>query len=182
MELVTPTPEVEAPPLPEDATFTVDIDTYPQILELLEPTVEQLGTLRPGDLDWQDAIRVLARIRKVLETIRVVDADLVRHIYLTGEHGDQELEGLGRVRVVRGKERIRWESRSAVFAYLDSMMVEQGGEIPEPAQVAEWVMEVLPANASTSVKVSGLKRVGIDPRSFCEESPGALAVQFLSGL
>lgn len=127
--------------------------------------------------DAADSLRVLYALRQSLGRIRDVEAALVQHIYLTGDHGDVRVDGLPPAKVQRGRDRKEWDPRGAVFAYIDAKLTETG-EVPEPSAVADWVMEVLPANASTSCKVTALRSVGLDPKDWCVESPGRLTVTF----
>lgn len=148
-------------------------------VETLRDAADALNTAALGTVettDWQDAIRYLADLRDATDHIGAVTAGLTRHVYLTGEHGDVDVDGVGRVKIARARDRKEWDSRGAVFAYIDARMVAREGELPDPTDVAEWVMDVLPATASTSCKVTPLRAVGLDPKAFCEDKPGKIGV------
>lgn len=148
-------------------------------VEAVLHAAEQLNTAALGTIDATDptdAICYLDQLRDTTDHIGTVVAGLTKHVYLTAEHGDQDIPGVGRVWVGRSRDRKEWDSRGAVFAYIDAKMIAAEGELPDPTVVADWVMDVLPATASTSCKVSGLKAVGLDPKVFCEEKPGKISV------
>lgn len=149
-------------------------------VEAVRDAAGALNTAALGQIDatdWQDAIRYLLALRDATDHIGVVAASLTKHTYLVADHGDQDVEGVGRVKIIRARDRKQWEPREAVFAYLDARMMALEGEVPDPTVVADWVMDVLPATASTSCKVSGLKAVGLDPKAFCEDTPGPIRVE-----
>lgn len=128
-----------------------------------------------SELPPEEAMRILYGLRDAIDHLRDVDAALVQHIYLHGEHGDVRLEGLPPAKVTRGRDRKDWDARGAAFAYVDSKMVERHGETPDPAEVASWVLEVVGASYC---RVTPLRAVGLDPEAFCESSPGRLSVTF----
>lgn len=132
-----------------------------------------------GERSAEDCLRLLHDLRASINLLKDVDAALVQRIYLAGEHGDVRVDGLPPAKVTRGRDRKEWDARGAVFAYLDSVMSERQGELMEPSAVADLVMEVLPANSSTACKVTALKARGIDPKDYCTETPGRLAVTFV---
>lgn len=172
---------VEAEPPPREPVFFTlpEPGSLEEATTVLLTTAEALnatGTAAIDATDWQDAVRILHRLREATDHIGAVTALLTRHIYLTGEHGDQDIEGVGRVKIIRGRDRTQWEPREAVFAYIDARMIATEGEVPDPMVVADWVMDVLPATSSTSCKVTALKNMGLDPKAFCEDSPGSIRV------
>lgn len=160
--------EPETPPTPTLATA----------VEMAAVLADQINTAALDgipDADWIEALRILHRLRDALDTLRSVDAGLVRHIYLTGEHGDTDVPGLGRVKVARGRDRRDWDGRAVVQAVLDKQMEKRGGEMPnEPWEVAEWLLEVLPVDRP---RITPLRALGLDPKAFCTDRPGPLGVQ-----
>lgn len=165
----------------------------PEVAELLEPsepprplwdavaevafaalhvTKEATGL---SDLPPEEALRVLYGLRDAIDNLRDVDAALVQHIYLHGEHGDVRIEGLPPAKITRGRERKDWDARGAAFAYVDSKMTERQGETPDPADVVSWVLDVVGASYC---RVTPLRTVGLEPEAFCTSSPGRLAVTF----
>lgn len=130
------------------------------------------------DTDWQDGVRLLARIRYAMDQAGYVQSSLTTHVYLTGEHGDQDVEGVGRVKIARGRDRTKWDERGVVQAVLDAKMQERGGEMPnDPWDVAEWLLEVLGVGYC---RVTPLRALGLDPKLFCEDTPGKVGVQLPS--
>lgn len=135
-------------------------------------------TLRADELDWEEAARALAVVREGIRAAQNVDANLVRHIYLTGEHGDRELDGLGVVKVLRGRDRKSWDGRAVAQAVVDTQMQKRGYEIPDdPWDVVEWLLDVFPTDRP---RVTTLRSLGIDPDAYCMSSPGKPSVQFPS--
>lgn len=128
--------------------------------------------------DWQDAVRVLYSLRRVIETLRTSDASLVRWLYLHGEHGIHlHVEGVpGDVGITRGRSKERWAAPEAVHAYVDRQVEAIGGEFPDPRQVIEWVLEVLPATQSTALRKKPLREAGLDLEDFYTSEPGSLQV------
>lgn len=154
------------------------VPTTPTGIEKLEAGVDLLdGEVRRAK-DGDSALRLLYDLRQVLGSLHVLEASLIQTAYLHGEHGDVRIEGLPPVKVTRGRDRREWDPRGAVFAYLGAKLEAVEGEYPDPRTVADWVMEVLPANASTSCKVTALRAAGIEPKDYCIESPGRLTVTF----
>lgn len=128
------------------------------------------------DLSAEDALRRLHRLRQAIEQCQLVDAALVRHIYLNGEHGDVSLDGLPVAKVTRGRDRKSWDSRGAVFAYLDQRLSGADGELPDPMDVAAMVLDLVGVGY---VRVTPLRSAGLDPDAFCDSSPGRLSVTFV---
>lgn len=127
-------------------------------------TAEQLAAGEP--LYW---ITVLRDLRDVLRELQTLDAVLCRHIYLHGEHGDIEVDGVGRVKVYRSRASERWEGREAAFAAVDAKLTETGGELPDPMTVVEWVLDVVGIGYC---RKNTLRALGLDPALFYESVPG----------
>lgn len=164
----------EVEPAPEPATL--EAMTLPDGVALVRAAVDRLDDLARGvdRLDWQEATRLLRDLRDALVIAGSLDHALVRHIYLTGEHGKQVVEGVGQVQISRGRDRRKWDERGVVQAVLDARMTERGGEMPnEPWEVAEWLLEVLGVGYC---RVTPLRAMGIDPANYCEDTPGNLQV------
>lgn len=129
--------------------------------------------------DAEQSLRLLHLLRKAIDHARDVDAALVQHIYLAGEHGDVRVEGLPPAKVQRARDRKNWDERGAVFAYLerrlDEHTFEHDGEYPDPSTVASWVLEVV---GVSYCRVTPLRDRGLDPADFCDETPGRISVQF----
>lgn len=165
----------------------------PEVAELLEPgesprplwdavaevafaalhvTKEATGL---SDLPPEEALRVLYGLRDAIDNLRDVDAALVQHLYLHGEHGDVRVEGLPAARVQRNRDRKAWDERGAVRDYVNHQIVSNDGELPDPLQVVEWVLNVVGVNYC---RVTPLKAAGLDPKDYCTETPGSLSVAF----
>lgn len=143
-------------------------------LNLLDAASEGLNdTVTLGGmakLDPEDTIRLLDRLRTITHRLGQVDANLVRHTYVTGEHGDLEVEGVGRVKVQRSRDRRAWDERGVAQAVIDKRMEARGGEMPnEPWEVAEWLLETF---GISYCRVTPLRAMGLDPEMFCESTPG----------
>lgn len=128
----------------------------------------------PGD--WRDALYLLRDLRAATRVLTQLDASLVSWTYLHGEHGKQVIDGLGEVWVSRGRSKERWAGPEAINEYVDTKITGTGGELPDPRQVVEWVLEVLPATPSTSLRVTPLREAGLDPEDFRTSEPGNLSV------
>lgn len=172
MAEVTP-PTAEDPPAVDMANLTIR-----QAVDLVDAACGALNGAALGSaverLDWKDAVRLLADLRDAAHLLGVVDNALVKHIYLTGEHGKATVEGVGQVQVSRSRDRRKWDERGVVQAVLDARMTERGGEMPnEPWEVAEWLLEVLGVGYC---RVTPLRAMGINPADYCEDTPGNLTV------
>lgn len=152
-------------------------DDLHNAVEALAKAGELLNIVAKGaieNLAWDDALDLLHTIRTTLtEHVNPIDASLTRHIYLTGPHGDVEVDGIGVVGIRRNNDRKSWDERSALFAMLDSRMAARGGEQPDPAEVIEWVLEVA---GIQYLRVNALKAVGLRADDYCETTPGKVAV------
>lgn len=126
-------------------------------------------------VDWQEAVRMLDRLRRATDLIGSVHDALVMHVYLTGEHGDQEVEGVkGMVRIARGRDRRSWEVDRTALAVVEAKMQEREGEMPDPEEVVEWLLEVLHVDYA---RVTPMRGLGLDPKEFCQDRPGKVGVQ-----
>lgn len=131
-----------------------------------------------NDLPWTEAVTLLARLRAAYEDhIGPVEASLVRHIYLTGEHGQGiEIDGVGPVDITRTSDRSKWDERSAVYAALDTFMERRGGEQPDPAEVVDMVLELVGVGY---LRVGALRAYKLNPDDYCEKKPGRPAVRVI---
>lgn len=166
-----PAPTTPAPP-PELDNLTLE-----QAINLFTAAADRLSETTTKALmgtSWQDTIRLLSRLRAAGRTAGQVDAVLVKHIYLTGEHGDQVVDGVGRVGIGRSRERTHWDERGVARAVIDAHMADTTGEAPDPWAVAEWLLEVYGVNY---VRVTPLRGLGLEPKAFCDETPGKPTVQ-----
>lgn len=127
---------------------------------------------------WHDAARLLDGLRNVTARLGLLDASLVQWLYLHGEHGlHQQVPGIaGSVNITRGRAKERWAAEEATREYVDRKMIELGGEVPDPSLVVGWVLEVLPATQSTSLRKTPLRDAGIDLEDFYWSEPGTIAV------
>lgn len=132
--------------------------------------------------DWRDAARLLDRLRKATRLLGALDSSLVQWLYLHGEHGlHQQVEGIaGPVHITRGRAKDRWASEQGVRDYVDQKMHEMEGEVPDPEVVVGWVLEVLPAGTSTSLRKTPLRAVGLDVDDYYTSEPGTLRVDLPS--
>ena len=117
---------------------------------------------------WTDALHQLAQLRATLTTLRALESSYVSHIYLHGEHGKRVLDGLGQVTISRGRERKAWEHRAVAVDYVDAH-VARTGEVPDPHQVVDWVLEAV---APSYWRVTQLREAGLDPEDYCVSEPG----------
>lgn len=155
-----------------------------------QPTIhDALATLAAGaaqldralftelsETPWVDALHRLRDLRRTTQSLGRSDAAMVRHAYLTGEHGKRVLDGLGEVYVGRGRAREKWQGEAAVREYVDHQITELGGEFPDPSEVIRWVLEVVPVTESTKLRTTPLKAAGLDPDDYRHSEPGTLSV------
>lgn len=148
-----------------------DYLTITQCVDLVTAAADILAARSGIDaLGWEEAIRLLDRLRSATETIKTMDSLITRHVYLTGEHGDHIIEGLGKVKVSRSRDRRAWDERGVAQAVLDAHMEERSGEMPTDLwDVAEWLLEVY---GVSYCRVTPLRAMGLDPAAFCEDTPG----------
>lgn len=160
-------------PLPADGeplTLTGSITTLLGSADYLNDVARTIPAHTPADL-----IQCLSRLRETIRVLQTVDAAIVREVYIRCEHSEQEIEGVGRVKIMRGRERRSWDGRGVVRAVIDAQMEKRGYEVPDdPWDVAEWLLEVFPTDRP---RVTPLRALGIEPREFCEDSPGKPTVQ-----
>jgi hypothetical protein len=114
------------------------------------------------DATPEDTLRLLHMLRSALSQIRDVEATLVQHVYLHGEHGDVQIEGLPVAKVTRARDRKAWEHRPLAQAVLDAHLTERGFEQPDPWEAIAWVLDA----------------AGVAYWN-CETTPGKPQVQFI---
>ena len=128
-----------------------------------------------GPDEWQEAVRLLHDLRKATAVLATADASLVRWLYLHGEHGIHlRVEGVpGDVAITRGRAKERWEGTAAAQDYVARRIIENDGELPDPEQVVEWVLEVVPAS---KCRVTPLREHGLEVEDYRTSEPGNLQV------
>lgn len=171
----TPAPVDAAPPTPE-----ADPDALSAAVSSIAAAVLGLNTAMRGPnveaLDVLDTLHLLRRLRHEVETLQRLDATLVKHAYVRGEHGRQLIDGVGQVYIGRARAGERWESEAGVREYVERKLIEVGGELVDPEVIVGWVLEVLPATSSTKLRTTPLKAVGIDVEDYRSSVPGKLRV------
>lgn len=161
-------------------TAAPDLDslTLAQTVDLLRAAADKVNEAAANagvtGLEWTEALRLLDQLREATRTTGYVDAALVKHIYLTGEHGRVEVPGLGVVDISRARDRRSWDARSLARAVIDHHMGESDGTAPDPWDVAEWLLEVI---AADRCRVTPLRAMGLEPQAFCQDTPGSIGVQ-----
>lgn len=145
----------------------------------LRSAADALNTATKGydPSDWRDALRLLHSLRVVTARISQVDANLARWLYLHGEHGQhQTLDGIpGPFYIGRGRDSERWESAAAVQEYVDRKVQQHEGEFT-PESVVEWVLEILPATASTALRKTAIKAAGMELDLYYTSEPGRIRI------
>lgn len=164
--------------LVEESTFAgepvLDSGLTHRLARLLY-AAETIGSV-PDDMAADDGLRALNVLRSALSALRNLDAALVRHIYVNGEHGDVQVEGLPVAKVTRARDRKAWEHRPLAQAVLDAHLTERGFEQPDPWEAITWVLD---AAGVAYWKVTTLRELGIDVDQYCETTPGKPQVQFI---
>ena len=139
-----------------------------------------------GELPWEVAAGALKVLRAVItDHLGPIDASLVRHLYLTGEHGDTELDGIGIISIRRARDRKEWDSttwqhdvRGAVIekhvAGNTNLYDLDGNEY----NVSELLDRAQAVHGAQAPKVTALRGLGLDPSAYCEERPGKPTVTF----
>lgn len=166
-------------PAPDGLRVVPDLEslTVEQTIDLFAAAAKQVLALRTEaitDLDWVDAVRQLDQLRQALWDARAIESALVHHIYMTGEHGDQEVDGIGMVKVTRSRDRRHWDERGVARAVIDARMADSDGTAPDPWDVAEWLLEVYGVDYC---RVTPLRALGLEPKAFCDDTPGTPSVQ-----
>ena len=145
---------------------------------------EALGTL--NELPWEIAAGMLRVLRAITtDHLGPIDASLVRHLYMTGEHGDTELDGIGIISIRRTRDRKEWDAttwqhdvRGAVIekhvAGNTNLYDLDGNEY----NVAELLDRAQAVHGAQAPKVTALRGLGLDPSAYCEDRPGKPTVTF----
>lgn len=148
---------------------------------LLGACADQLNIVAAGDgitgLPWQAALHVLSELRLAVETLQQIDAALVRHLYLVGEHGDTEIPGLGVVTIQRSRTRTQWDHddwkhdvRGAVvdkYAGTELFTIEG-----EAVDLMDLISKVQNVHGAQAPKVTALRALGLEPKAYCTDIPG----------
>jgi hypothetical protein len=150
--------------MPQDGVHTVQ-----RAVELLSRSTMQTSMDRLGP---EPAVRLLRDLRASRATIQEVEALLERHIARRwdrdgGDPKRREIDGVGLVEVHRSRPRHNWQHEDAAKAVIESHLRATGGEVPDPWQVRDWIMEAVgPSYWRTGV----LKNLGLDPNDFSTPS------------
>lgn len=151
----------------------------PTAVAVLTAASEMVNAAAMGAIDglaWKEAATLLRELRAtVTNHIGPLDASLVRHLYMKAPHGQTEVEGLGVIEVRRTQDRKNWSERGAVFDYVGAKIQENGGEMPDPETVAEWVLEIAGIGY---IRVTPLRAARLDPEDYCTSEPGKPTVTF----
>lgn len=133
--------------------------------------------------DWRDALRLLDDLRKALRILGQVDANLSRWLYLNGEHGQhQHVDGIsGEFAIGRRRSKENWAGDDGVRDYVAKCIEAIGGEYPDPDQVVEWVLEVVPSLTSAGLRKTPLRDKGLDPANYVTSEPGTIYVDLPRG-
>ncbi len=151
------------------------LDDAIQVVRLALAEVDK-HLLHISEVEFEDAAAMLIQTRKALETTRVIDAGLVRH--MAGlRFGFHEVEGVGAFKISRTADRKGWDSQALTAAVVDANLEQAQGEIPDPFTVARWIE----AAAGISYwRTTVLKTLGIDAGEFCTVTRGNLTVQVVN--
>lgn len=155
--------------------------TLEQAVELALAAAQTLSEsavdVQVDPLPWQDALDLLRTVRRAKWLLDTVDSRLVKHAYLHGEHGKRLIDGIGEVWVGRGRSKEHWDERGVAQAVIDAKMADfegaEEGRLPDPWDVAEWLLEVLGVGY---VRKTALDTLGIPREPFYTSEPGTLKV------
>ena len=142
-----------------------------------------LNTL--GELPWEIAVGMLATIRAIqTQHLGPIDASLVRHLYLTGEHGDTELDGIGVVSIRRSRDRKEWDHWTWQHDVRGAVIEKKVGGQAELFDLdgnAYNLMDLFDAvqsvHGAQAPKVTALRALGLDAKTYCEDRPGKPTVE-----
>lgn len=170
-------PDAVGPPAADPQAVLADV-SLDQVVDMLAAVAEHADTAAMGagvtSLGWEDAVRLLDRLRGAGDHLRVVEAALITHVYVTGEHGKAEVAGIGQVEIHRSRDRKDWDERGVARAVIDQRMEQLAdGEFPDPWDVAEWLLEVYGVQYC---RVTALRALGLEPKAFCTDVPGKPSV------
>lgn len=148
----------------------------------VETTVELLGeSTREADLDpheWEDLCLLLKRLRAARRDLQVAEAALERAIDRQWRRARlrdaQPVMGVGTVEVYRGKHRSNWDHPALAAAVLDAHLAGTPGEVPDPWEVRDWLMETAGIGYW---RVKALRNLGIDADGYCTAVPGVPSVK-----
>lgn len=179
--------DVESPQMtmgPDDFVVLPPTDPsdrfYGAVLEL-RTHADDLNETSVKTLDWETAVRALHNLEMARKTLQVVEAALTSHIATVGREAGVwkgvAVEGVGVIRVGRGKDRKTWEHDALVKRVIDTHMSELGGEVPDPYTVAGWLTEAAHVDYWRGGKLAALD-IPVD--EFCETTRGRLSAQITS--
>lgn len=139
----------------------------------------QADALLTADLDamsCDEAVRLLHEVQMTRKSLQASEEFIAARIHDSWK-GDTRtplhVEGVGMVRVFRGKDRKAWQHEALLRDVVDAHLAATGGEIPDPFTVAGWVRE---AAGFSYWKATVLKGLGLDPDEYAETSQGRRTV------
>jgi hypothetical protein len=130
-----------------------------------------------GEIEWDDAVRLLAALRDARKRLVGIEAAFERYIDRQWRRqkvtGPVAVEGVGQVEVYRSRERHGWDHPALAAAVVEANMPTTG-EVPDPWDVRDWLM----AAAGVGYwRVTALRNLGIDPDGYCTSEPGPPSVK-----
>ena len=84
------------------------------------------------------------------------------------------IEGVpGEVAITRGRAKERWEERTLAHDFVEAKIRATGGEMPDPKQVVEWVLEL----GRLQPRKTPPRTMQMDLEDYYYSEPGNIAVQ-----
>lgn len=130
------------------------------------------------DLPMEEASARLVELRAAITMLRQAESEMERWIAEVFEElkwkRPHEFAGVGLVEVNRPRGRRQWDHQGLAKAWLEAVIVSNGGVSPSPWDVKDGLLRVAGIGYW---KTTELKKLGIDADDYCDSSPGAPSVK-----
>jgi hypothetical protein len=159
------------------------VTATPEVLDRLVARVRHTrvvaDTLLNANLDamsCDEAVRLLHEVQMTRKSLQASEEFITARIHDAWK-GDTRtplhVEGVGMVRVFRGKDRKAWQHDALTHAVVDAHLTATEGEMPDPFTIAGWIKE---AAGIGYWKAGALKALGLEVDEFCESTRGRRTV------
>jgi hypothetical protein len=138
----------------------------------LRADADQLLTMDVDHIDVDTCIRIAAAFKMAKGAIGAAEEFLAKHtseVWQGKWSKDRVVEGVGTGHPYRSSKDV-WD-HDVVQAVIDKRMADSGGVLPDPHEVARWLLDVLAVNY---FRVGKLEELDIDPQEYRHKEYGSV--------
>lgn len=176
----TPQLDDAAPtPAPRDPADLEQLDALSDAIDNADEAARWLNTESRAakHATFPEAMHLLNRLQLLREAVQAAEAYVHRAAWEARgeEYGDVLVGDLPQASVRRTAAKVRWDHDGATKAVIDKHMADTGGEVPDPAAVARWLLD---AAAVSYWRKGKLEALDIDPDEYVTSERGTPKITF----